>query len=164
MHLDVKRQWNSIPTMLWRQVKRDVAIIETLTDFKALKTTVIFDFDALKTLLKAMELYKTCYRALVFNLLIGTEPFGLLCIAHGTCCLSKMFTLYYIFSGTRHRWNPWLALKEPIGCVEPRLKNTAVENLSREDSTLMSADTILEFMLNKLSNFNNDISTKLFQN
>ena len=75
-----------------------------------------------------------------------------------------MFTLYYIFSGTRHRWNPWLALKEPIGCVEPRLKNTAVENLSREDSTLMSADTILEFMLNKLSNFNNDISTKLFQN
>ena len=44
------------------------------------------------------------------------------------------------------------------------LKNTAVENLSREDSTLMSADTILEFMLNKLSNFNNDISTKLFQN
>ena len=116
MHLDVKRQWNSIPTMLWRQVKRDVAIIETLTDFKALKTTVIFDFDALKTLLKAMELYKTCYRALVFNLLIGTEPFGLLCIAHVTCCLSKMFTLYIIFlvvlatGGTLgwHSRNLWL--------------------------------------------------------
>jgi len=40
----------------------------------------------------------------------------------------------------------------------------AVENLSREDATLMSADTILEFMFNKLSNLNNDISTKLMEN
>ena len=57
---------------------------------------------------------------------------------------------------------PLAGTQGTYGCVEPRLKNTAVENLSRKDSTLMSADTILEFMLNKLSNFNNDISTKLF--
>ena len=36
-------------------LQREVAIRETLTDFKALETTVKLDFDALKTLLKAME-------------------------------------------------------------------------------------------------------------
>ena len=101
-------------------------MIETLTDFKALKTIEIFDFDALKTLLKAMELYKICYRALVFNLLIGTEPFGLLCIAHGTCCLSKMFTLYIIFLVVLATVEPLAGTQGTYGCVEPQLKNTAL--------------------------------------
>jgi hypothetical protein len=99
LHLDVKTRWNSIPTMLEPLVKTEVAIRETLTEFKALEIIETLDFDALKTLLKAMEPVKL-----------------------------------------------------------------AVENLSREDATLMSADTILEFMFNKLSNLNNDISTKLMEN
>ena len=79
--------------------KTEVAIRETLTEFKALEIIETLDFDALKTLLKAMEPVKL-----------------------------------------------------------------AVENLSREDATLMSADTILEFMFNMLSNLNNDIRTKLMEN
>ncbi|KAL3867825.1 hypothetical protein ACJMK2_040671 [Sinanodonta woodiana] len=39
-----------------------------------------------------------------------------------------------------------------------------VENLSPDDATLMSANTILEFTFNKLSNLNNDISTELIEN
>ncbi|KAL3859778.1 hypothetical protein ACJMK2_009972 [Sinanodonta woodiana] len=42
--------------------------------------------------------------------------------------------------------------------------NLAVENLSQDDAMLMSANTSLGFRFNKLSNLNNDISTKLMEN
>ena len=40
----------------------------------------------------------------------------------------------------------------------------AIENLSREDATLLSADTILEFKFEKLSLVNSEISKKLMDN
>ncbi|KAL3842795.1 hypothetical protein ACJMK2_020779 [Sinanodonta woodiana] len=54
------------------------------------------------------------------------------------------------------------ALKTLLKEMEP--VKLAVENLSRNDATLMIADTILEFVFNLLSNRNNDISTKLMEN
>ena len=40
----------------------------------------------------------------------------------------------------------------------------AIENLSREGATLLSADTMLEFMFEKLSLVNSEISKKLMDN
>ena len=54
------------------------------------------------------------------------------------------------------------ALKSLLAAMEP--VKLAVENLSREDSTLMSADTILNFMFTKLSNIKNEIAEKLLEN
>lgn len=54
------------------------------------------------------------------------------------------------------------ALKDLLDAMKP--VKLAVENLSREDSTLMSADTILEFMFEKLSLMNSEISKKLMDN
>ncbi|KAL3866554.1 hypothetical protein ACJMK2_043844 [Sinanodonta woodiana] len=54
------------------------------------------------------------------------------------------------------------ALKTLLKAMEP--VNLAVENLSQDDAMLMSASTIAEFLFNKLSNLNNDISTKLLEN
>lgn len=54
------------------------------------------------------------------------------------------------------------ALKDLLDAMKPI--KLAVENLSREDSTLMSADTILKFMFEKLSFIKSDISKKLMEN
>ncbi|KAL3842607.1 hypothetical protein ACJMK2_020600 [Sinanodonta woodiana] len=51
------------------------------------------------------------------------------------------------------------ALKTVLKVMEP--VNLAVENPSRNDVTLMNAGAILEFIFIKVSNLNNDISTKL---
>ena len=40
----------------------------------------------------------------------------------------------------------------------------AVENLSREDATLLSANTIVEFMFDKFFLVNSEISKKLMDN
>ncbi|KAL3882513.1 hypothetical protein ACJMK2_028849 [Sinanodonta woodiana] len=84
--------------MLEPIVKPEVSISEPLIEFKGLEMIETLYFDALKTLLKAME---------------------------------------------------------PVKLV--------LENLNRDDAILMSANTTLEFMFNKLSNLNNDISTKLME-
>lgn len=53
-------------------------------------------------------------------------------------------------------------LKDLLEAMKP--VKLAVENLSREDSTLMSADTILKFMFEKLSLIKSEISKKLMDN
>lgn len=54
------------------------------------------------------------------------------------------------------------ALKILVKAMEP--VKLAVANLSREDATLVSAETILQFMFKKLSEINSEISDKLIQN
>ena len=54
------------------------------------------------------------------------------------------------------------ALKGLLEAIKPI--KLAIENLSREDETLLSADTILEFMFEKLSLVNSKISKKLMDN
>ncbi|KAL3842129.1 hypothetical protein ACJMK2_020177 [Sinanodonta woodiana] len=54
------------------------------------------------------------------------------------------------------------ALKIHLKAMEPVKR--AIQNLSGDDATLMSANTILEFIFNKLSNLKNDISTKFMEN
>lgn len=54
------------------------------------------------------------------------------------------------------------ALKILLKATEP--VKLAVENLGREDATLLSAEKILNFMFDKLENLNTDISKKLAEN
>lgn len=54
------------------------------------------------------------------------------------------------------------AIKNLLETVEP--VELAVVNLSREDSTLLSAETILNFMFDKLSKIDNDIAREMFEN
>ena len=54
------------------------------------------------------------------------------------------------------------ALKILVKAMEP--VKLAVENLSREDATLVSAERILQFMFTKLSDLNSDISNQLITN
>ena len=54
------------------------------------------------------------------------------------------------------------ALKGLLEAMKPI--KLAIENLSREDPTLLSADTILEFMFEKFSLVNSEISKKLMDN
>ncbi|KAL3843021.1 hypothetical protein ACJMK2_020979 [Sinanodonta woodiana] len=54
------------------------------------------------------------------------------------------------------------ALKTLLKEMEP--VKLAVDNPSRDGVMLMSSERILEFMFNKLSNRNDDLSTKLIEN
>ena len=54
------------------------------------------------------------------------------------------------------------ALKDLLEAMKPI--KLAIENLTREDPTLLSADMILEFMFEKLSLVNNEIRKKLVDN
>lgn len=53
-------------------------------------------------------------------------------------------------------------LRTLLDAMEPI--KIAVENLSKENATLLSADTIIKFMMDKLENLQSEIAGKLFQN
>lgn len=56
----------------------------------------------------------------------------------------------------------FIALQSLLNAMQPI--KLAVERLSREDATLLSAEIILDFMFNKLSEIKSEVSDKLFEN
>jgi len=56
----------------------------------------------------------------------------------------------------------FIALQSLLNAMQPI--KLAVERLSREDATLVSAEIILDFMFNKLSEIKSEVSDKLFEN